>query len=210
MYIHDTKINSVLAELNKLTNCCDATYRLWKNLYTDDSRKYHNWKHIYYVLNKIDVIIDNEQCVAYEEIKFAALFHDFFYTPKANYDTIDVYNSSEMAYLVAEAGGYHASACNRIQNLVQSTLPDYTDMTIDQKILRDADLAILASTPEEYKNYKENIKAEFSSIPEKTFLEGRKNILENLVSKPIFSTGYGISTWEERARYNIFTEIKEL
>jgi len=204
--VEAVKLQNVFSELHKL-NVSPEMLNLWKSIHTDGVRKYHNWKHIHDVLSNIDLLILHEPHVAVEEIKVAALFHDFFH---ATAFSNDVAQSAEMAYIVAQSGGFHSAACRRIRDLVLST-STHEPHTVDQRILCDSDLSVLSSDWRKYSEYRRNIREEYHLIPDDVFYRGRKHILEELLQhSSLYHTEYGKANWEAQARDNLSREISEL
>lgn len=200
------KLNNIMLELASL-NVSEEMSALWKSIHTDQVRKYHDWRHIHDVLVNIDLLILHEPHVAVEEIKFAALFHDFFHALSSFNDVVQ---SAEMAVIVAKSAGFHSAACKRIRDLVLST-STHESYTVDQRILCDSDLSILSSDWRRYSEYSRNIRQEYHLVPDDMFYRNRKHILEELLKHPsLYQTEYGKANWEQQARDNLSREISEI
>ncbi|MGZ5244433.1 MAG: HD domain-containing protein [Bacteroidia bacterium] len=79
----------------------------------------------------------------------------------------------------------------------------------DTNLFTDADLSILGSDWETYKNYALNIAKEYAKMP--MFKLGRRGVLLNFLKMPrIFKTGYFYNKYEVQARRNLQQEIDEL
>jgi predicted metal-dependent HD superfamily phosphohydrolase len=78
-------------------------------------------------------------------------------------------------------------------------------------VLSDADLAILASSPERYAEYAADVRHEYSHVPDEVFRTGRAAILRDLVGKPhLFHTTWARTHWESAARANVAAELARL
>jgi predicted metal-dependent HD superfamily phosphohydrolase len=78
-------------------------------------------------------------------------------------------------------------------------------------VLCDADLAILASTPERYDEYVQDVRREYASLDDTTFRRGRAAVLRALLSAPsLFHTPAARAAWEAAARANVTRELAAL
>ena len=88
---------------------------------------------------------------------------------------------------------------------------DALGLNRDGKLFLDLDLGILGEEEEIYKKYSKAIRAEYSFAPESLYREKRRIILQSFLQrKYLYFTGEGRELFEERARFNIANEIKEL
>lgn len=182
--------------------------RLLISLYSSPHRHYHNLDHLVDVVQRCEELILAEECVAPEEIIIAALFHDAIYNPDNCSDCVS--QSAEFAYVVALGGGINHTAASRINALVAST-GTHEPKTIDQRILCDADLAILGQEEEKYNDYSRKIKLEYPNIRNDIFLATRAHVLKEFLNKKhIFNTKTYHERYEEQARDNISREISML
>ncbi|MDO4791753.1 MAG: hypothetical protein Q3999_04655 [Buchananella hordeovulneris] len=77
---------------------------------------------------------------------------------------------------------------------------------VDCAALCDADLAVLATTPQKYRDYRTRVREEYRELDPRCYLVGRLAALERLQSRPaIFRTPAG-KQWEESARQNLSSE----
>jgi predicted metal-dependent HD superfamily phosphohydrolase len=182
--------------------------RLLISLYSSPHRHYHNLDHLVDVVQRCEELISTEDCVAPEEIIIAALFHDAIYDPDNGSDCVS--QSAELAYVVALGGGINYTAANRINALVIST-DTHEPKTIDQRILCDADLAILGQEEEKYNNYSRKIKLEYPNIRDDIFRDTRAHVLKEFLNKKhIFHTKTYREKYEDQARDNISREVSML
>ena len=79
------------------------------------------------------------------------------------------------------------------------------------QLLSDADLAILAASPERYAEYVRDVRAEYAAVPDEHFARGRTAVLGDLLAKEsLFQTASGRERWEEAARANVSAELATL
>ena len=95
----------------------------------------------------------------------------------------------------------------RLVRLTETHLPGPRDP--EGELLCDADLAILASNPADYEDYRAAVRAEYARLPEEEFLAGRLAVLSELADREIFRTAKGRQL-SEAARANLTTEINML
>jgi predicted metal-dependent HD superfamily phosphohydrolase len=83
-------------------------------------------------------------------------------------------------------------------------------MTVAEECFCDLDLSILGSPGKEYDRYAENIRKEYSFVPQDIYAKKRVEILKKFLEGPIYKTPYFFSKYEERSRVNIQNEIRSL
>jgi len=181
-----------------------ATASAWDNLvarYSETHRHYHNLTHLDRMLSHMDrVAPDNEA------IEFAIWFHDAIYDPLARD------NEARSADLFTECFGKLVSPllARKVPQLILATDPKRPRSGEgDENLIVDIDLAILGSSPEEYEQYRTDIRKEYAIVPEPDFNKGRISVLENFLHHPIFATKE-FTILEARARMNIRREIELL
>lgn len=81
----------------------------------------------------------------------------------------------------------------------------------DTNYFTDADLSILGANTADYKNYTIAIRKEYRLYPDFLYKAGRKKVLAHFLEMPmIYKTEYFKKRYEERARENLRTELREL
>jgi predicted metal-dependent HD superfamily phosphohydrolase len=175
--------------------------------YSQPHREYHNLMHIENVLLRIEEIeppVEHELALA-----LAAWFHDAVYQPGKD-DNED--RSAYVAYDALEQVGASPDLIAEVVRLVRLTAhhdPDDDDAA--GAVLCDADLAILASAPDRYREYAAAIRQEYGHVPEVDFRTGRAAVLRRLLDRPtIYRTAYGREHWEDAARVNMAAELAAL
>jgi len=69
---------------------------------------------------------------------------------------------------------------------------------------------VLASDPQRYKEYVRDVRAEYSFIPERKFLEARRSIIKKLLARPQLYVSPLGATWEQRAQQNLAGEVSRI
>ncbi|MFN3867073.1 MAG: hypothetical protein ACK4MD_10235 [Demequina sp.] len=80
----------------------------------------------------------------------------------------------------------------------------------DAAVLSDADLAILASDPQRYRQYLTKVREEYAHIPMRDYLEARRAIVSRLLARtPLYTSPLGRG-WERQARENLTAELARI
>ena len=95
----------------------------------------------------------------------------------------------------------------RLVRLTETHLPGSRDP--EGELLCDADLAILAADPPEYRAYVAAVRAEYAGLDDQTFMAGRLAVLTDLAGREIFRTQKG-RRLTEAARRNLEEEMRSL
>jgi len=78
-------------------------------------------------------------------------------------------------------------------------------------VLCDADLAILAASPERYDAYVTGVRRDYSYVSDADFALGRTAVLRDLAGRGrLFHTAYAREHWEPAARQNLARELEGL
>jgi len=179
--------------------------------YQEPQRRYHTLTHLTAVLDHIDVLEQAEAGYAPDPalVRLAAWFHDAVYAPDRSENEE---RSARLAERALPEAGVSAADTAEVARLVRLTVthaPAPDDR--NGQVLCDADLAILAASPETYATYTAAVREEYGFVPEDAFREGRAAVLRQLLALPrLFRTPYGAQRWEEAARANIAAELEQL
>ncbi|MFD3571836.1 hypothetical protein [Streptomyces sp. NPDC058667] len=178
--------------------------------WSEPQRRYHTVDHLRAVLDRIDELTDlGGEGGELELVRLAAWLHDAVYRP-------DRSENEERSAVLAEKAlteaGLTAHEVTEVARLVRlTTTHDPSPGDLNGETLCDADLAILATTPDTYRGYTEAVREEYAFVPDDAFRTGRAAILRHLLDLPrLFRTPYGAAAWEGRARENLERELKEL
>ena len=175
--------------------------------YADPSRRYHDVVHLSRVLVAVDDLADEaDDLVA---VQLAAWFHDAVYDVRAGDNEEQSARLAEIELPAAGVAPVQVAAVARLVRLTATHAAEPADR--DGAVLCDADLAILASAPDDYAHYTAAVRAEYAHVAEADFKAGRAAILRGLLALPrLFATDSGHDRWEARARRNVEAEIVEL
>ena len=174
--------------------------------YSEPHRRYHTVRHLEECFEKLAEVRALAEHPA--EVEIALWYHD------AIYDTRSKENEAESAALarakVLAAGGVEKSA-SRISQLIMATRHDVVPNGKDAKLLVDVDLSILGATAERFDEYEQQVREEYSWVPESVFRKERRRILQTILARPsIFNTQLFIDRYEAQARNNLERSITRL
>ena len=174
--------------------------------YSEPHRRYHTVRHLEECFEKLAEVRALAEHPA--EVEIALWYHD------AIYDTRSKQNEAESAALarakVLAAGGVEKSA-TRISQLIMATRHDVVPNGNDAKLLVDVDLSILGATAERFDEYEQQVREEYSWVPDSVFRNERRRILQTILARPsIFNTQLFIDRYEQQARDNIQRSITRL
>ncbi|MGW1224143.1 HD domain-containing protein [Streptomyces sp. NPDC001478] len=170
----------------------------------EPQRRYHTTAHLAAVLDHVDTLAAHAEDA--DAVRLAAWFHDAVYRPDRSENEERSAVLAERA--LAEAGVAPATTAE-VARLVRLTVShDPAPGDRNGEVLCDADLAVLAGSPEEYARYAAQVREEYGFVPEDAFREGRAAVLRQLLGLPrLFRTPEGSARWEDRARHNLATEL---
>ncbi|MBE9199566.1 MULTISPECIES: hypothetical protein [unclassified Nodularia (in: cyanobacteria)] len=175
--------------------------------YSTSDRHYHTFKHIDHVLSTIDTLQAYAQDLP--TVQLAAWFHDVVYNSQAQ-DNEE--RSADYAFNMLNILGVPHSDITNVTRLIlntkhhQAATEDY-----DSQVLLDADLAILATNPEEYREYAHAIRQEYAWLSECEYITGRRQVLAHFLQQQrIYHTPLMFEVAEQSARSNLQAEIQTL
>lgn len=139
-------------------------------------------------------------------VRLAAWFHDAVYRPDRSENEE---RSARLAERALTEAGVPAARVAEVARLVRLTVThDPADDDLNGAVLCDADLAVLAGTPEQYAHYAAEIRQEYAFVPDDAFRDGRSAVLRQLLGLPrLFRTAHARTRWEAQARHNLTTEL---
>ncbi|WP_019355127.1 HD domain-containing protein [Streptomyces sp. AA1529] len=187
--------------------------------WAEPHRRYHGTAHLRAVLDRLDELaarLPPEREAGpgtgagagpdLAAVRLAAWFHDAVYRPDRSENEE---RSARLAERALPEAGVPAARTAEVARLVRLTVThDPADDDLDGALLCDADLAVLAGTPEQYAHYAAEIRQEYAFVPDAAFREGRSAVLRQLLGLPhLFRTGYARDHWEPAARHNLTTEL---
>ena len=142
-------------------------------------------------------------------VRLAAWFHDAVYDVRA---TDNEERSARLAETSLANSFLSPDRRSEVARLVRLTATHAAEPgDADGIVLCDADLAVLASGPDEYAAYSRAVRVEYAHVPEEDFRRGRAAILQQLLDLPrLYGTTRGRREWEPIARSNLSRELARL
>lgn len=179
--------------------------RRWR----EPHRSYHDVRHLEDVLLALDHLEILGEEIATETL-LAAWFHDAVYAGAGGSDEHEsaAYAEAALRELSVEPG-----LNDRVRDLILATDPAFAGATPPERLahLHDADLWVLAASPERYAQYTAGVRAEYAHVPAERFRTGRAAILRGFLDRPrIYRTEPAHLLWEPRARENLAAENRTL
>lgn len=172
--------------------------------WAESHRHYHGLEHLREVLDRIDELADEASDA--DAVRLAAFFHDAVYDPAS---PANEQRSARLAEDVLPGLGVDPARVLDVARLVRVTASHVPTSTEDRNgaVLCDADLAILAASPEDYAAYAAGVRAEYAHLDDPTFRAGRTDVLTSLLDRPqLFWTRIGRERWQDRARQHLAAE----
>ena len=194
--------------------------------YAEPHRRYHTMAHIRHVLDEVDSLLAHHCVADPDAVRLAAWFHDAVYDPRSPT------NEAESAELAARVLGAtrHRHRVPTVRRLVMATAghqpgperpsgrtagperpPERTaepgGVAVDEAVLVDADLAVLAGAEDAYDRYVAAVRAEFAHVDDAGWRAGRAAFVESMLARPRLFTFRG---GEPDARANLNRELASL
>lgn len=173
--------------------------RWWSDLaarYGEAHRHYHTLRHIGEML---DVLPHAD-----ETVLAAVWFHDAVYGGSANEE-----QSAMLARQALTELRFPADVIVTVEMLILAT-KTHDPAQVDPRFhaFLDADLAILGSAPERYREYSEQVRREYEHVPDAIFRGARAAILDRFLARPrIYASDEFRARFEQQARDNIVWEL---
>jgi pantetheine-phosphate adenylyltransferase len=182
---------------------------MWEELlsaYMDDSRHYHNWKHVTDMATEfkdVEHFLRNPLAV-----EMAIWYHDAVYDAKSR-DNEE--KSAELAKKAVAKMGLSDSFGSQVATLIMATKHATLPPDRDAQFLVDLDLAILGKSEKEFDEYELNVRKEYEWVPWEEFASKRAQILQSFLDRhSIYSTQFFRDRYESVARKNIARSIAKL
>ncbi len=170
-------------------------------------RHYHDTAHLLDVLLALELLDQHEHGGGVTAV-LAGWFHDAVYRGVPGDDEAV---SADLAVATLADLGLDDSRIERVGELIRGTArlgePDGSDAAA----LNDADLAVLAGTPQRYNRYAAAVRREYPHVSDEAFRDGRDAVLRHLLGLPaLYHTPPARRRWERRARENLTRELTAL
>ena len=190
-------------------------------LHREAHRHYHTAVHVMWVLRHIATITVTCMVDDVDVVEAAALFHDAIHNPRVSTNEAD---SAALAGDVLTAAGWTAQRCAAVQQLILATAhqPSTSHGTaarsgtapatssFAERVLVDADLAILGSDSASYRAYADAVRAEYAHVAEPEWAVGRCAFLRGMLARPVVFSTPPMHDREARARANLLGELTGL
>jgi len=163
--------------------------------YREEYRFYHNELHILDTFNELERVSD--LCHQKRAIMAALLFHDIMDSEK------------ESAELFNKMTGGQMSMVKKLIMATDHSRADVEEFSTDEKLIHDVDLMILASDPDVYDKYAENVFREYNAklgINRDEFNGKRKEFLKKMLEKDKLFLHDAFAEYEQKARSNMKRE----
>jgi predicted metal-dependent HD superfamily phosphohydrolase len=174
--------------------------------WSEPHRRYHGVAHLRDVLSGVTELAGHAEDA--DAVRLAAWFHDAVYAGLPD----DEERSARRAEHELSALGVAPHLVDEVARLVRMTVThDPAPGDRNGEALSDADLSTLALPAERYRQNTEDIRAEYTHIPDEAFRKGRRQVLLALLEGPgVFRTAAGRRRWEAAARANMLAELATL
>lgn len=181
--------------------------------WNEPGRRYHTTTHLVEMFGALEELedageVDDRQCSV---ARLAAWFHDSVYDCAAR----SGYNEADSAVLARDTlqrlnfGGADLKAIDRLIRLTARHDADAAEPL--DAAFHDSDLWILSAPRERFDGYCDQIREEYSAVPDAAYRDGRAAILRPLLHRDrIYRTSHALHTWETPARINLGRELARL
>jgi predicted metal-dependent HD superfamily phosphohydrolase len=174
--------------------------------YAEPHRHYHTQEHIAECLAEFDEARHlSQQPIA---VELALWFHDAVYDPRA------ADNEEQSALLLKRCTAEIALPESLIQTaykLVLATKHHSHDADCDSSLIADIDFSIFGKEKERFFDYEQQIRQEYSWVPQALFSSKRAEILERFLAREtIYGTDWFRNKYERQARQNLEASILTL
>jgi predicted metal-dependent HD superfamily phosphohydrolase len=179
----------------------DRAFEEVRERYGEPDRFYHTLDHVQNVLQTVESLGSHARNL--NAVKLAAWLHDVIYDSRSSDN-----EEQSAAYAERLCEQLRIAEGRLVATLIRKTKTRDADNDSDAQVLIDADLAILGASESVYWSYANQIRQEYSWVPEQEYRMGRRRILRSFLDKPrIFRL---LCHLEEPARWNLTSEIDRL
>jgi predicted metal-dependent HD superfamily phosphohydrolase len=181
------------------TDADSALFQRLVDCYSEPHRKYHTLQHLEECFALLDRAESFPEHLA--EVELALWFHDAIYnTRKGDNEK----RSAEWARESILDAGLSKDQSGRIYELIMATKHNALPVGRDAEVLVDVDLGILGAEQTRFDEYENQVRQEYSWVPEFLYRRERRKVLEQFLNRStIYSTEYFRDEFEARARDNL-------
>ena len=175
--------------------------------YYEPGRAYHNLVHVAKMLLVIGGQAEYPEDLC--ELSVATVFHDVIYDPRAK-DNEE--RSAEYAMGILKPIGFDESFLAKVNAYILCTKDHKVNPNFPHSAtMIDADLSILGALEDEYQEYADAVRLEYSFVPDEEYRVGRTAVLNSfLVREQIYSVPWFHDRFDHQARLNLAREIRSL
>ncbi len=183
--------------------------RCWQEIeaaYQQQNRHYHTLAHLQDLQEQLEAA--REYIRDYDALQWALFYHDIVYNPlrRNNEEKSAELAAQRMAELQVAPGIIHTTRA-----AILATKAHEPHQQDDINIFTDADLSVLGRPWEDYLDYTEQIRSEYSIFPDILYKPGRRKTLKQFLRRDIiYKTPYFTDRLEEQARHNMQKECAML
>jgi predicted metal-dependent HD superfamily phosphohydrolase len=187
----------------------DALFDELARRYAEPQRHYHDASHIAACLAWLDrcLLTEPNQPAEPAEVELALWFHDAVYDPRASDNETQ---SAELARNRLTDLAVPKERIARIARCIEATKA-HDAAAGDAARVVDIDLSILGAPAEEFARFEQQIRAEYTHVPDELFRVGRRHVLEAFASRaPLYRTPLLHDELEASKQRNLTRRIAEL
>lgn len=183
--------------------------------WNEPGRHMHNTQHLINVLARIDELAS----IAHDAdlLRVSFWYHGAFLNRALEVRIIGVDPTALCRPCIAHTTahltdlGVSEDVVERITELLEALVSHHAERgDFDAQVLIDADLSLLAASPQLFKRYRESLRAEFDDLDDLTYWRARRLVVRRLLAMDsIFHSPLG-RTWEKAARSNLEAELSRL
>jgi len=167
--------------------------------YNRSDRFYHNLKHIADCFDLYDRTINNFAFTQTEKliIQLAIMYHDVVYDVKNH--------NGENELLSAALANYHCKSHDheKLAYMIERSFAHKESQFACVNYFLDIDMSILGTDESSFKEYRDNIRKEYSIYDDVTFFKATVKFCNNLLTKRIYHTELFYREFEENAKNNL-------
>lgn len=138
------------------------------------------------------------------EVAISLWFHDAIYDPRSSSNEL---NSAAWAARSLVRAGADSDVARRVYDLVIATQHDALaapGLSPDTRLLVDIDLSILGSPAERFGQYDQDVRKEYTWVPESRYQEARAQVLQSFLDRPrLYHGDHAVALLEAQARINL-------
>jgi predicted metal-dependent HD superfamily phosphohydrolase len=202
----EPEFKSTLAQFTDDKSLIDS---LWKEIhdhYTESNRHYHTLQHLQNMLHELERVkseIKDWHCII-----VALAYHDVIYSATSG---INEQNSADLARKRLKVINFPGQQSERVEILILATKAHSLSKDQDVNFFTDADLSVLGKSWEEYRQYAQNVRKEYSVFPDFLYNPGRKKVLQHFLSMDrVFKTRQFYDLYEAQCKKNLQAELQVL